>query len=420
MQKQKIQIAMCACFTIAACTILFARSASAATEELLYTFTGGNDGSGPDAGLTPDGAGNFYGSTFIGGTNGLGVVFKLTRTADGWTETVLYNFKGGSEDGSNPAGNLVLDAAGNIYGITDSGGKGFGVQNEPGFGTAFELSPSASGWTETIIHFFTMVEGIPSSGFVRDAAGNLYGETGGGGKTNSGTVYQMKPGSDEWEYRILYDFNGGNDGNYPYGGLILDTRGNLYGTTIEGGGPKDYGTVFELLRGADGSWTESQLHAFHTGADGVSPEAPVVFDAAGNLYGTTLYGGDVSCAQGYGCGLVFELSPSGGTWTKTTLYVFPGAPDGHAPSAGMAFDQAGNLFGTTSNGGSANTGALFELVPQSGGGWTESIVESFTGPNGSFVMTPLMFDGAGNLYGTAQNGGNDSHGLVFEFPGLGK
>ena len=417
MQKQKFKLAICAYLTWVTCAFLFAGSASAATEKVLYSFTGGNDGSQPDAGLTRGPNGSFYGSTFYGGTANQGVVFQLTHSSTGWTETVLYNFQGGSADGGNPNGTLILDAKGNIYGTTASGGKGYGIQGSPGSGVVYELSPSASGWKETIIHFF-FNDGAPSA-VIMDSAGNLYGETGGGGTQNNGTVYLMKHTASGWKYGNLYQFLGGNDGSFPWGGLIFDAKGNLYGVTIEGG-PAFDGTVFELER-TKGVWTEKQLYAFQNTADGVFPEAALAWDKAGNLYGTTSYGGDVSCAEGYGCGEVFELSPSGGAWTKATLYAFPGAPDGHAPLAPMSFSSAGNLLGTTSNGGSNNTGALFELKPQSGGGWQESILYSFTnGGDGGFPSTPLLIDASGNIWGTTQVGGTSTQGVVFEFPGIAK
>jgi uncharacterized repeat protein (TIGR03803 family) len=416
MTSQKLDFRVFRFFTAVACAILYVSAASAATEKVLYSFTGGSDGSQPDSGLTPDGAGNYYGSTFIGGTYGWGVVYKLSHTSSAWTETVLYNFQGGSKDGANPMGTLVLDAAGNIYGVAISGGEGYGIQEQPGYGIAFELSPSGSGWNETIIHFFNNTEGGPSSGFLRDSAGNLYGESSGGDASeNNGTVYLLRSTPNGWEYGILYKFLGGNDGNYPYGGLIFDAKGNLYGTTIGGGGTADGGTVFELERGVSGDWTEKQLYAFANPVDGVAPQAPVVFDSAGNLYGTTVWGGD-ACSP-YGCGLVFELSPSGSEWTETTLYTFAGEPNGHAPSAGLSFDKAGDIFGTTLNGGSNDSGALFELKAQPGGVWAESIVESFTdGSNGGYPSTPLIVSGT-NIYGTSGSGGQYGHGLVFEVSG---
>ncbi|MGA8835740.1 MAG: choice-of-anchor tandem repeat GloVer-containing protein [Candidatus Sulfotelmatobacter sp.] len=416
MQKEKSQPAMRVWLAFACCVLLFAGSASAATEKILHDFTGGNDGSQPDAGLTPGPNGSFYGTTFYGGTANQGVVYQLTPSASGWDETVLYNFQGGSTDGGNPSFKIVLDAEGNIYGTTLSGGRGYGIRGEPGSGIVYELSPESTGWKETIIHYFAN-EGS-SSGLIMDSSGNLYGETGGGGIQNNGTVFMMKHTSSGWKYGNLYEFKGGNDGSYPYAGLIFDAKGNLYGVTIQGG-PAFDGTVFELERGADGGWTENQLHVFQNTVDGVNPEAALVFDKAGNLYGTTVYGG--AYCNPYGCGEVFELSYSDGTWKKSTIYSFPGAPDGHAPSAPLSFDSAGNLWSTTSNGGSNDSGALFELMPQKDGGWQESIVYSFlNGSDGGYPSTPLLIDDAGNIWGTTQVGGTDTQGVAFEFPSLAK
>ncbi|MCU1303886.1 MAG: hypothetical protein JWQ87_4170 [Candidatus Sulfotelmatobacter sp.] len=411
MYTQKIQGVVCV-LVVAACTLVLAGSASAATEHLLHVFTGGADGSQPDAGLTFGPGGTLYGSTFRGGSAGQGVVFKLTRTSTGWTEKVLYNFQGGTVDGANPSGTLAVDAAGNIFGTTVSGGTGNGV--------VFELTPSGTGWTETVLHVFGRGATPVNAGVIIDGNGSLYGETAGGGAATNGTVYQMRNTTTGWKYRVLYSFLGGTDGSYPSGGLIFDRSGNLYGTTANGGGTPNIGTVFELKRGSNNTWTESILHAFQDTADGVNPEAPVVMDASGNLYGTTVYGGDTACAQGFGCGEVFELSPStGGTWTKTLVHAFTDTPDGHAPMAGLKFNKAGNLFGTTSNGGTSGTGALFELVPQSGGGWTESVVQSFTnGSDGGFPSTPVIVDGAGNLYGTTTFGGADTEGVAYAFTGV--
>src|SRR5882672_4615435 len=417
MQKRELRMAALACLAVMACATMFKGSASAATEKVLWSFTGTTDGSQPDAGLTPGPNGSFYGSTFYGGTANQGVIYQLIPSSSGWTETVLYNFQGGKNDGANPFGTLALDAVGNIYGTTASGRRGHGVAHGPGLGVVYELSPSSGGWKETIIHFFYHT---PSSGLVMDSKGNLYGETGGGGASNAGTVFQMKPTSTGWIYQPIYEFAGAtnNDGDYPWGGVIFDPKGNLYGVTIQGG-TAYIGSVFELKPQANGRWTETQLYVFQNTTDGVFPEASLVFDKAGNLYGTASTGGDVSCAQGYGCGLVFELSKNNGSWTKTTLYSFTGSPDGHAPMAPLIFDKAGNLYGTTSNGGSNNTGALFELKPQSGGGWQESMVYSFlNGGDGGYPSTPLYLDGSGNLWSTTQVGGNYTQGVAYEFPGL--
>lgn len=228
----------------------------------------------------------------------------------------------------------------------------------------------------------------------------------------------MKNSSAGYRYVLLYSFASGNDGDYPSGGLIFDSAGNLYGTTASGG-PNFGGDVFELKRGTNNTWTESILYTFQSYSDGINPESALAFDASGNLYGTTVYGGDTSCGQGYGCGEVFELTPAGGgVWTKTTIYAFAGDPDGHAPMAGVTFDAAGNLFGTTSNGGSSDAGALYELSPSSGG-WTEQVVHSFTnGSDGGYPSTPVTFDARGTLYGTTSFGGQFSDGVAFAFSGV--
>lgn len=390
--------------------MLLAGSASAATEKVLYTFTGKNDGAAPVAGLTAGPYGYFYGTTYFGGSTGQGVVYEVTHTSIGWTETVIYTFQGGPQDGANPSGKLSLDAAGNIYGTASGGGAGNGI--------VFEITPTTTGWVEKVLHVFGKSESPNNAGVIRDGEGNLYGETAGGGPSNSGTIYEMKQTSTGWKYRTLYAFAGGNvDGDYPSGGLIFDRNGNLYGTTISGG-PANIGTVFELIRGANQTWSEKVLHIFQDTVDGVNPEAPVVMDAAGNLYGTTISGGDTSCGEGYGCGTVFELSPaSGGTWTKTLLHAFTDNPDGHAPSAGLTFDKAGDLFGTTMNGGNVGAGVVFEMMPQSGGVWAESVIHSFTnGNDGGYPVSPVIAYG-GDLFGTTETGGSYAFGVVFELVG---
>jgi uncharacterized repeat protein (TIGR03803 family) len=211
-------------------------------------------------------------------------------------------------------------------------------------------------------------------------------------------------------FKILHEFNGA-DGNIPQAGLVFDKGGNLYGTT-RSGGTVDYGydgLVFKLAPNADGSWTESVIYSFTRGLDGASPNGGLIFDAAGNLYGTTSFGGVDSGHCGADCGVVFKLEPhSDGSWTESTIYSFTGQPDGANPWAGLAFDHAGNLYGTTLNGGLANAGTVFKLTPDGDGTWTESVLYNFcslarcadgAGPESSFV-----FDRAGNIYGTAGGG----------------
>jgi uncharacterized repeat protein (TIGR03803 family) len=407
MQHKGLRIGVCSTFIFAACMVAWSASQPAATEKVLYSFTGGNDGSSPNSGLTLDHAGNLYGSTFDGGSTGNGVIYKITRSTG--QQSVLYTFRGAKTDGANPSGNLTFGPGGAIFGTTTGGGTGNGV--------VFMLTPSGTSWTESVLHVFATGETPINSGVIFDRNGNMYGETAGGGARTDGTIYSLQHTSSAWKYILIYSFTGGTDGNFPSGGLIFDSAGNLYGTTAAGGS-LNIGTVFELKRGTQGGWAESVIYTFQSTADGVNPESALTFDSSGNLYGTTVYGGDTSCGQGYGCGEVFELSPSGGVWTKTTLHAFTGPPDGHAPLAGVTFDSAGNLFGTTSNGGMTGTGALYELSPSSGG-WTESVIHSFTNRNdGGYPSTPLIFDTEGNLLGTAEFGGAFTHGVVFAFKGV--
>jgi len=297
---------------------------------------------------------------------------------------------------------LLLDKAGNIYGTTISGSNG---------GVAFKLSPSGSGWQETVLHSFGIHS--PSSGLIMDGFGSLYGETAGGGAFDDGTVFVLKPTSSGYQYHIVYSFAAANDGIQPANGQIFDSKGDLFGTTTGGGGLTGAGTVFELQRGTNGQWTESVIHSFTTSADGVTPQAPVVIDSAGNLYGTTSSGGALSCGQGLGCGTVYELTPSGGSWTLTTLHNFTDNPDGHAPLAGLTLDSDGNLYGTTSNGGTSGTGVVFELTASSGG-FVESVVYSFSGgSDGGFPDTPVLIGSGGNIFGTANFGGSANDGVVF-------
>jgi uncharacterized repeat protein (TIGR03803 family) len=234
----------------------------------------------------------------------------------------------------------------------------------------------------------------PASSLIFDAAGNLYGTTARGGTFDKGAVFQLSPGAGgTWTESVLYSFGDGTDGATPASGLIFDAAGNLYGTTEQGGtstgscGGGGCGTVFQLSPGAGGTWTESVLYSFGGGTDGAVPFAGLIFDAAGNLYGTTYIGGNSTDCYIHGCGTVFQLSPgAGGTWTENVLYKFcsaDGCTDGSAPEAGLIFDTAGNLYGTTSWGGDSNLcggigcGLVFQLSPGTGGAWTETVLHTF-------------------------------------------
>jgi uncharacterized repeat protein (TIGR03803 family) len=347
----------------------------------------------------------------------------------GWTETVLYSFAGGT-DGAGPRGRLIFDAAGNLFGVTAGGGTG----KPGGLGTAYELSPASGGaWTETVLHSFTgfPTDGdAPLSGLVFDADGNLYGTTSHGGLyeyvggSSGGTAFELSPAAPElWNETIIHNFGSGADGGYPQFALTFDAAGNLYGTTVTGGSgsascPSDgCGTIFELSPSAGGAWTETILHEFI--ASGEAPYGPyggVIFDASGNLYGTTENGG-------YGYGTVFELSPAGGgSWKLNVLHRFGHGTDGIEPMDNLLFDAAGNLYGTTYAGGAygggfSASGTVFELSSTAGGAWNEKVLHSFGhGTDGFFPYSGLVFDAAGNLYGTTSAGGayGGYGGTVFE------
>ncbi len=370
--------------------------------------------------LTMDAAGNLYGTTYKGGTTfcqglgvGCGFVWKLAPNTN--TVNLLHQFKGG--DGGNPVAGVVFDAAGNLYGTTVSGG----AQNG---GTVFKLARNADGtWTDTVLYNFT--NGADGSGpactLVLDAAGSLYGTTLGGGAHGKGTVFKLVPNRDgNWTESVLYSFTG-PDGANPDAGLTFDAAGNLYGTTYYGGGSaactNGCGVVFKLAPNPDGTWTESVLHSFTGGADGAVPPASLIFDAAGNLYGTTFHGGCTACTNG--CGVVFELAPeSDGTWTESVLHSFTGGADGSYPEAGLVFDAAGSLYGTAANGGSKSTvctntgcGVVFKVTPTSSG-WSETVLRTFLGL-AKLPTAPVIFDPAGNLYGTTTEG-SANYGVVFE------
>ncbi len=394
------------------------------TEKVLYSFcaqTNCPDGAGPSADLIFDAAGNLYGTTG-GGAYGAGAVFELTPTAGGgWTETVLHSFGNGT-DGAYPDGGLVFDAAGNLYGTTSEGGT-YSCFGGAGCGTVFELTPTAGGgWAEQVLYSFgSGTDGTaPDGGLVFDAAGDLYGATSEGGTyscfddNGCGTVFELTPAAGgSWTEQVLHNFKGGTDGYQPAAGLIFDAAGNLYGTTA-GGGIAGGGTAFELTLTEDGSWTEQVLHGFGSGTDGAVPYAALVFDAAGNLYGTTYHGGTNNSCVYTGCGTVFELTYSGGAWWHQVLHNFGSGSDGYWPQANLIVDAAGNLYSTTFQGGTHGEGTVFEVTPESGGRWTEQVLHSFNGADGYWPWAGLVFDAAGSLYGTTNRGGAYEAGTVFE------
>jgi uncharacterized repeat protein (TIGR03803 family) len=349
------------------------------------------------------------------------VMFAVTLfvcSASAATERVLHSFNTTGTGGEVPFSSLIFDTAGNLYGTTQIGGE----NNE---GTVFELMPrTGGGWTEKVLHRFLSngQDGqVPYGNLIFDSAGDLYGTTTAGGAYGYGTVYELLPtAGGTWTEKILHSFNpvpAGKDGYTPYGGLIFDAAGNLYGTTISGGANFHDGTVFELIHIAGGGWAEKILHSFNeNGTDGFVPFAGLIFDTNGNLYGTTVQGGSGSGGDA-AIGTVFELKPNaGGGWTEKILHSFiVNGTDGYTPDAGVIFDTHGNLYGTTFSGGSDNNGTVFELTPGAGGVWTETVLHNFqnNGTDGWAPYASLVFD-AGNLYGTTTHGSANGVGAVFE------
>jgi uncharacterized repeat protein (TIGR03803 family) len=378
-----------------------------AGEKVLYAFSGGSDGGTPLAGLILDKAGNLYGTTWLGGALSAGTVFQLTRTAGHWTENVLYSFTGG-QDGGNPTGDLIFDSVGNLYGTTELGGK-------HNAGTVFTLVPnSGGGWSESVLHSFDGAYGGagPHAGLVFDGIGNLYGTASSGGEWDAGIVFQLSPGSNgQWNSKILYNFKGGRDGAGPYGAVAFDAEGNVYGTTQNGGTSQNAGVVFELTRSSSGHWKEAILHRFTGGKDGGYPyTVRLLIDSSGNLYGTASGGGT------YQRGIVFKLAPiSGGGWKETVLHNFAGGYAAN-PWAGLVSDSSGNLYGTCANGnGIYGLGAVFELLPGSNGTWQTRVLHTFPGgSDGKFPEGDVALDSAGNIYGMTSAGGSGNNGTVFE------
>jgi uncharacterized repeat protein (TIGR03803 family) len=382
----------------------------------LFKFEDDGRGDYPQSTLIFDDDGALYGTTAFGGAFGHGTVFKLSPPAPGqtrWKRTVLHHFRSGA-DGDQPLAGLVRDEAGVLYGTTDLGGGG----DDPcagGCGTAFSLAPQTDGtWAYKILQRLPGNFGgfHTSAQLVFDQEGNLYGTTRGGGDNGFGAVFRLA--STGGKYRVIHSFVGNaTDGAVPAAGVVFDKDGNLYGTTRLGGGlGAGHGTVFNLVpKNAEGTrWAESVLYKFEGGDDGWDPQAPVVIDQHGVLYGTTSIGGIGPCFNS--CGTVFRLAPkTDGSWKETIIYRFKGGKDGYLPFAGLIVDGAGNLYGTTPSGGAApvSAGIVFKLAPPAPGEtrWKETVLHSFTGvqPDGSTPMAALTFDSGGALYGTTYYGG---------------
>jgi uncharacterized repeat protein (TIGR03803 family) len=384
-----------------------ARIANAASTNVIYSFAGEEDGEYADSDLAMDTAGNLYGTTVLGGTVGGGTVFKLAPTPNGWVHTVLYSFTGGA-DGGEPYKGVTLDAQGNLYGSAVTGGSG---SCEGGCGVVYKLTYSGGTWTQTVVHAFT--GGSDGSGpgarVTIDRHGTLYGMTPTGGAYGLGTIYQIRPNGNGWTFQVIHDFTGGSDGSSGSAGQMLLRNGRLYGAATAGGS-YGKGTVFELTPTGAGGWTFKTIYSFKGQPDAGFPYGGLVFDSAGNLYGTTYYDGANNL------GAVYELFPRAtGEWKERVLYSFKGGNDGQNSIGNLVFDAAGNLYGTTSEGG-LGSGVIFKLAPGTNSRWTETVVHQFQGPpDGAFAYNGMVADEAGNFYGATVHGGAADEGSVYQF-----
>jgi uncharacterized repeat protein (TIGR03803 family) len=353
----------------------------------LHTFSG-TDGQEPIAGLTMDRAGNLYGTTYYGGA-GFGTVFKLARKNSNWIFTPLYSFRGGT-DGAFPGSRVVIGPDGTLYGTTEQGGS-TGCYNS-GCGTVYNLRPPASAcktalcpWTETVLYRFPDFNGgdgaDPVGELTFDQAGNLYGATAAGGSSCcNGVVYKLTPSNGGWAENVIFNFQT-SGGIVPAGGVIFDALGNLYGTTNQGGAHQ-FGTIYQLTPSGSG-WAETVLHSFQSSSDG-SYSADLIFDSSGNLYGATFDDGP------NGGGTVYQLTPSGGSWNFNLLYGFTGDGFGGQLGGKLALDAAGNVYGGTIYGGAFDAGTVFKLSP-SGSGWLYTSLHDFHtfGNDGEFANGSL-------------------------------
>jgi uncharacterized repeat protein (TIGR03803 family) len=349
-------------------TMIAALSAQPQTFSVIHYFSGGADGGTPYATPTLDAAGRPYATTLLGGIyvsscvqGGCGVAFRMRSSGEDWVLAPLYSFPGVLPNGISPSAPLTLAADGTLYGTTTAGG---GAACFEGCGTVFHLTPPPTPCETTLC---------------------------------------------PWNETVIYAFQGATDGYEPsFSGVVFDSAGNLYGTTQQGGA-NGVGTIYKLSR-SGGVWTKTILHSFAGAGDGSLPMSGVILDAAGNLFGTTNQGGDLTCNYSLGCGTVFELSPSPSGWTETTLYTFEINQLGENPIGGLVFDASGNLFGSAGD-GTYHGGTVYELQP-SNGSWTISLLKSFEGNGGP--LAALTLDAAGNLYGTTVASGAHYEGSVFK------
>jgi len=377
-------------------SLVSAPPAQTQTLTVLHYFTGQGDGGQPYAGVTLDQQGRIYGTTYTGGTHQFGTVYRLVRGGEGWIFTPLYSFGSQANDGHNPTARVVFGPDGLLYGTTDGGGA-------QGYGTVFSLQPPPTAckaflcpWTETVIHSFNFDDGVePGYGDLTfDQAGNIYGTTFNANGGN-GLVFKLTRSGSSWTETVLWHFTGGNDGSYPISGVIFDNAGNLYGTTSNGS-RLGSGTVYELSPTESG-WTETTLYSFdgaHCCGDG-----GLAWDTHGNLFGIS----GIPPAKGEVHAMVYELTPQNGSWSLTWLYDFGNQNEG--PIASPTFDAHGNLYGPLPDGGN-DFGLIFRLTP-SGDHWLYTPFYEFENchnGNGCYPLGTVAFDANGNMFGTTAGG----------------
>jgi uncharacterized repeat protein (TIGR03803 family) len=372
--------------------VMMATTCLAQSETVLYSFTGGNDGGVPMSGMVFDSAGYLYGSTNQGGTIGYGTVFQ--SDVHGHLRT-LHSFTN-QLDGGRPAPDITRDQDGNLWGVTSYGGNG-----TCSCGTLFKIDTTG---VISILHAFTGKNdgATPEGGVVVDSAGNVYGTTSGAGSAGYGTVFRRDTTG---RFSVLHSFTNGADGGIPRGDLFLDSAGNLYGTTSQGSGGLCFypgcGTVFKISK----TGIFKVLYSFSGGSDGGTPLAGVIKDLQGRIYGTTSAGADQTCFAG--CGVVYMIDAAG---HYSVLHTFGYTSDGGEPVAGLVQDSLGNLYGTSAVGGTGLWGTAFKT--DAGGSFV--VLHSFTGAeDGGTPYGHLVLDRSGNLYGTTETGSPSFYGTIF-------
>ncbi|MBV9104107.1 MAG: hypothetical protein JO060_10990 [Candidatus Eremiobacteraeota bacterium] len=392
-----------------------ASSSAAGNYAVVYDFTGQNDGSFAHTSVVFDTSGNAYATTVMGGAQGCGTVDQFSPMPHSkWKETTLYTFICGV-DGKNPYGGVTIGPDGSLYGVTAAGGS------SPCTGDGCGVVYAVRGKGETVLHDFTGTNGDgfgPGNAPVFDSAGNLYGSTPDGGRLGFGIVYELSPKGLGWQEHIIHTFTGKKDGAVgSKGPLLIDASGNIYGVTEQGGntgcGGSGCGVAFKMSLVAH-KWTFKTLYVFSGAPNAQNPYGGLIMDHSGNLYGTTYYGGTGSCVSVPGCGTVYELSPGKkGQYTERLLHSFMGGSDGSATTTTLLMDNAGNLYGTTSMGGrpTCDCGTAFELRAPS---WKESILHRFgKNKDGSYPYYGFTaFNG--HLYSSTSAGGTFGQGTLFQ------